>query len=468
MSWPPTSSRRSPSTRWRTTSPRETGATVPSPRSTVYSPRTPSSPSWGCATRSWTWRLASHTGCGCPSPTLVQASRPKPVRSIRTGNRSSTLAPTMSAPPSGSRRSRSPTSRHHTAARPAPTKDPPEPHDDPSHPTRHAKRGRTPPPHQGPPMTTPTAAPGPAPTRISLLRVAIVLLCTALLGWTGTRAISAAVTTPPTPGPSIFAAYVDVTATPTYPFETPSGPAQSNVILSFVVAGPAHQCTATWGGAYTLDQAGSHLDLDRRMSQLRLVGGQARVSFGGQAGNELASTCTDPMALRGAYQSVVDRYGLTSIDLDLEGASLQDTAAAARRAAAIKDVQDHVRTAGRSLAVWLTLPVSATGLTVAGASVVAGMLSAGVDLAGVNGMTMDFSAVGTPTQPLSRAVIQASTALHAQVRTAFALAGQPLDDGQAWAKVGIVPMIGQNDVASEQFTLTDAVAVNEFARAQGV
>jgi len=155
--------------------------------------------------------------------------------------------------------------------------------------------------------------------------------------------------------------------------------------LVLVVAGPDHHCTATWGGAYTLDQATSRLDLDRRMSQLRLVGGQARVSFGGQAGSELASTCTDPMALREAYQSVVDRYELTSIDLDIQGASLEDTAAATRRAAAIKNVQDHVRTAGRNLAVWLTLPVSPTGLTASGAPVLARMLSAGVDLAGSTG-----------------------------------------------------------------------------------
>ena len=317
-------------------------------------------------------------------------------------------------------------------------------------------------------MTTHTATPGPARTRISLLRVGIVLLCTALLGWSGAQAISAVITTPRTPGPSVFAAYVDVTATPTNPFETPSGPAQSNVILSFVVAGPDNHCAATWGGAYTLDQAASHLDLDRRISQLRLVGGQASVSFGGQAGTELSSKCTDPVALREAYQSVIDRYELTSINLDLEGASLEDTAAVARRAAAIKDVQDHARTDRRSLAVWLTLPVSPTGLTPPGASVVAGMLSAGVDLAGVNGMTMDFGTVDTPTQPLSAVVIQASTALHTQVSTAFAQAGQPLDNGQAWAKIGIIPMIGQNDVVSEQFTLADAAVVNQFARAHGV
>ena len=118
--------------------------------------------------------------------------------------------------------------------------------------------------------------------------------------------------------------------------------------------------------------------------------------------------------------------------------------------------------------MWLTLPVSRTGLTDQGVSVVAGMLSAGVDLAGVNGMTMDFGSGTTPAQPLSDVVIQASAALHDQVSVAFARAGRSLDSGKAWGKGGITPMIGQNDVAAEQFTLAGAAVVNAFARTHGV
>ena len=317
-------------------------------------------------------------------------------------------------------------------------------------------------------MSSPTVAPGPARMRISPLRVAVLLLCTLLVGWFGSRAVSSAVTPVKTPGPSYFSGYVDVTNTPAYPFETPKGPAQSNVTLAFVVSGPDDRCAPTWGGAYTLDTASSDLDLDRRISQLRLVGGQARVSFGGQAGTELASTCTDPTALADAYQAVVDRYLLTSIDLDLEGTSQGDAAAAARRADAIKVVQDHASSVGRPLAVWLTLPVGPTGLTTEGEAVLAGMLSAGVDVTGVNGMTMDFGSGESPARPMSAQVIEASTALQAQVRAAFSRAGHPLDDGQGWARLGITPMIGQNDVRAEVFTLADAAAVNDFARAHGV
>ncbi len=305
-------------------------------------------------------------------------------------------------------------------------------------------------------------------TRISLLRVGIVLASAAGVGWFGYNAFADVLTRPPVPGPSTFAAYVDVTVTPSYSFGTPSGPAQSHVILSFVVADPTSGCTPLWGGAYSLDAASSELELDRRISQLRSTGGVARVSFGGQAGTELAVACTDQGALEEAYQSVVDRYTLSSIDLDVEGASLMDATAGARRAAAIKAVQDGTGEDGRDLAVWLTLPVAPSGLTAEGLLAVEQMLAAGVDLAGVNGMTMDFNSGVSSSAPYSDVVLQASTALHRQVSNAYAKAGFDLSDSHAWSKVGITPMIGQNDIAGEVFTLEDAEVVNEFARSNGV
>lgn len=317
-------------------------------------------------------------------------------------------------------------------------------------------------------MTTATTTPIAKRTRISFLRVGIVLACTAAIGWFGFGAFADVLSRPPVPGPSIFAAYVDVTVTPAFSFGTPAGPAQSNVILSFVVADPKSGCTPLWGGAYSLDAASSQLELDRRISQLRSTGGVARVSFGGQAGTELAVACTNQGSLETAYQSVVDRYTLSSIDLDIEGASLSDTAAGARRAAAVKVVQDRTREAGRHLSVWLTLPVSPSGLTAEGVTAVEQMLAAGVDLAGVNGMTMDFGTGVSSAAPYSDVVLRASTALHGQVSDAYAKAGMALDDSHAWAKVGITPMIGQNDVPGEVFTLDDAAAVNDFARSNGV
>ncbi len=216
-------------------------------------------------------------------------------------------------------------------------------------------------------MSTPTTGPRPPTTRISFARLGIVLLGTTLVAGVGVRTISAAVTQPSDPGVTVFAPYVDVTVTPMYPFETPAGPAESNVTLAFVVSGEGAACSPLWGGAYTLDAAASDLQLDRRLSQLRLTGGSAAVSFGGQAGTELATSCTDLAELTAAYRSVVERYELSTIDLDLEGATLSDTAALDRRAQAVRDLQQERADSGDALDVWLTLPVGPSGLTSRGA-----------------------------------------------------------------------------------------------------
>ncbi|MDN4481783.1 glycosyl hydrolase family 18 [Demequina muriae] len=316
-------------------------------------------------------------------------------------------------------------------------------------------------------MTSLPSAPTPRRTRVSLLRLGVLLLTVGLTGWFGFQAISAVALGPAKPGPSTFSGYVDVTATPSYAFETPDGPAQSDVTLAFVVSDTQDPCVPSWGAYYSLDSAAADLELDRRVRQLREVGGDVRVSFGGQANSELAVGCTDPDGLLDAYRSVVERYSLTTIDLDIEGGALDDTASIARRAVAIATLQDE-RLADDGLAVWLTLPVGPTGLTAAGEQVVSQMLAAGVDLAGVNGMTMNLGVPTTASQPQSDVIIDSATALHDQVSALHEQVGISLTETQAWGKVGITPMIGQNDIPNERFTLADAAIVNQFARDTGV
>ena len=260
-----------------------------------------------------------------------------------------------------------------------------------------------------------------------------------------------------------FAGYVDATLTPQYGFETPATDADDNVVLSFIVAKSAQDCVPTWGGAYTLDAAAGDLDLDRRIARLRQLGGDAVVSFGGAANSELATACTDVDDLTGAYAAVVDRYDLSTIDLDIEADDLSDTAAGERRAEALAAVQKERAAAGKPLAVWLTLPVLPTGLTAEGQQVVAQMLAAHVDLAGVNAMTMNYG-IDLGGMSMGQAAIAALNAVHDQVSAAYTAAGEKLTDATVWAKLGATPMIGQNDVGGEVFTLQDAADLNTFAQ----
>ncbi|MGO4250558.1 chitinase [Paenarthrobacter sp. RAF54_2] len=305
--------------------------------------------------------------------------------------------------------------------------------------------------------------------KLSFIRLAILTAVLALMvgagivtwrSYSDTRAAAAS--------PSGFSAYVDVTATPRYGFEQPVGEETKTVVLSFIVADPQDGCVPTWGSFYSLDAAASELDLDRRIARLRQLGGDVSVSFGGQSNQELSTSCTDSDRLQQAYATVVDRYQLSTIDLDVEGAALADRVGVARQAKAIAALQRARNSIGRPLSVWLTLPVTPTGLLTEGSGAVSEMLEAGVDLAGVNIMTMDYGASRDPGQSILQATTAAAEATHTQLGPLFAAAGQEMGAQTLWRRIGLTPMIGQNDVVADVFTMADAQGVRDFALAKGI
>ncbi|WP_125100548.1 chitinase [Leucobacter chromiireducens] len=257
--------------------------------------------------------------------------------------------------------------------------------------------------------------------------------------------------------------YVDVTATPSFPFESPGSTGPKNVALAFVVGDPDAACSPAWGGVYGLDEAEQMLDLDRRLARLRNLGGSALVSFGGQANSDLALECTDPDRLADGYRQVVERYELASIDMDIEGELLGDHAAIERQARAIRAVQEGT---SDGLEVWLTLPIAPSGLTADGLAAVRTYLQAGVVVAGVNAMTMNYNS--GLDEPLIDTILGSLTGLHGQLRTLAQEEGTPVGEATAWSKIGATPMIGQNDVRDEVFTLADARALSAFAAEHGM
>lgn len=285
----------------------------------------------------------------------------------------------------------------------------------------------------------------------------------AVSGWTRFEDSRAASATS-----SFFSAYVDVTATPTAAFEDVSVSRAKSVVLSFIVADPGSSCEPSWGGYYQLGEAGTSMDLDRRIARFVQTGGEVSISFGGMANAELATACTDPARLEAAYQKVIDRYDITTIDLDIEGAGLSDSAAGERRANAIAAIQKKQIAADKGLDVWLTLPVAPTGLTSEGTTAVAQMLAAEVELSGVNVMTMDFNTGITTSAGMLDASISAAEATHEQLSTLYQATGSPVGEKTLWHKIGLTPMIGQNDVPSEVFDLDAARGLNEYAQKMGI
>ncbi|MFI9181648.1 cellulose binding domain-containing protein [Streptomyces goshikiensis] len=307
-----------------------------------------------------------------------------------------------------------------------------------------AGTGATPSP-SGRPTTAPTAtATAPQPTVKPTARPT-----TAPTATTGPKPTA---TAPRPSGGTAFAPYVDTSLYPSYDLlDTAAKTGVKEFNLAFVTSGGA--CSPLWGGT-------TALDADRVASQiaaLRAKGGDVRVSFGGAAGSELGLVCTSADSLAAAYGKVVDTYGLTKVDFDIEGAALPDTAANTRRAQAIAQLQKS----HPGLDVSFTLPVMPEGLTQPGVDLIANARQNGVAISAVNIMAMDYGPAYSGD--MGGYAIQAATATQAQIKGVLGLG-----DAAAWKAVAVTPMIGVNDVSSEVFTVQDATQLVEFARAKGL
>jgi chitinase len=265
-----------------------------------------------------------------------------------------------------------------------------------------------------------------------------------------------------------YAPYVDSTLWPLYDVV---GTAKSSGLrfftLAFITADSANK--PAWGGfsAYEVGNSDYDTNMKANLTSLRALGGDVMVSFGGEAGQELAQTITNVPALTAAYQSVITAYGLTHIDFDIEGAAVADHASIDRRSQAIAAVQQAAAAAGHPLSVWFTLPVLPTGLTADGLYVIQSALKYGVNVAGVNIMTMDYGdgPAPNPAGHMGDYAVQAANSLFAQLNTAY---NGMLTSAQIWAKVGLTPMIGMNDLTDEVFTPADAQEILAFAKQHGI
>ncbi len=265
-----------------------------------------------------------------------------------------------------------------------------------------------------------------------------------------------------------FAPYVNVTAVPAYPFEERGVVPSGNAVLAFVVASEDDPCEPSWGGYYSMDETAETLALDDRIDEFRHRGGRIAVSFGGAKGDELSTVCEDPTSLRLAYRSVIDRYGIRTLDFDLEGENLDDHDAMRRRADALAELQEEYGEGREELFIWLTLPVSPSGIGEKGRLAVRTMLDAGVELAGVNVMTMNYGAGraegGNMAETSGRALVAAERDL-AESYEGVGIDGEP-DDFRDM--LGATPMIGRNDTEGDIFTLGDAETLNGLARETGL
>ncbi|MEV8315382.1 chitinase [Streptomyces sp. NPDC059900] len=249
-----------------------------------------------------------------------------------------------------------------------------------------------------------------------------------------------------------FSPFVDTSLAPAYDLvDTADKTGVKEFNLAFITSGGS--CEPLWGGATGLDDD----KVAAQIEALRAKGGDVRVSFGGAAGSELGLKCDSADALAEAYGKVIDKYKLTKVDFDIEGAALPETAANTRRAQAIAQLQkDH-----EGLDVSFTLPVMPEGLTQPGVDLVADAKKNGVKVSAVNIMAMDYGP--SYSGDMGQYAIDAATATQKQIKGAL-----DLSDEAAWKAVAVTPMIGVNDVTTEVFNVDDAAQLVKFAKEKGL
>ncbi len=266
------------------------------------------------------------------------------------------------------------------------------------------------------------------------------LLCALLLTASGSPLARA---TPPWPA-KLFAPYAYI------PYDDAASAClaetgQKFFTLAFVVSDPEGR--PAWDGQKNLRvKKGFYADA---IGAIRARGGDVIVSFGGAGGKELALTTPDAASLAAKYQEVVDRYNLTWLDFDIEGKTLANQSVNQRRNAALQTLG----AARPGLRYTFTLPGDPTGLEDDALQLLADARAQGVPIESINVMTMDYKREVAGGAKMGDLAIQAARAVRAQVL------GLGMD-----VKIGVTPMIGENDVKSVVFSPADAAELLAFAQ----
>ena len=221
-----------------------------------------------------------------------------------------------------------------------------------------------------------------------------------------------------------------------------------NFTLAFVLASPSG---IGWQGAGTIsdDTLANGTTILSQVQAMQAAGSDVTISFGGAAGQEAALTAMTAANLQAEYQSVIDRYHVHSLDFDIEGAAVADQRSLTLRDQALVGL----KAANPGLNISFTLPVLPTGLTADGLNALASAKHDGLNVDLVNIMTMDYGS------SVDNGGAMGVDAINATIATEKQLGSLGLS-----SKIGITPMIGVNDIASEVFTLGDAQALVNYAQ----
>jgi hypothetical protein len=232
--------------------------------------------------------------------------------------------------------------------------------------------------------------------------------------------------------------------------------------LAFLETTSKTSCTLAWDGVASQPVSGGKYLSD--IASLRSLGGDVIPSLGGwsadQGGTEIGDSCSSVASIEAAYEQLATVYGISRIDMDIEGRSLTKPAGIDRRNKAIALLNQRMP----AVQISYTLPTTRTGLDSAGLAVLQNAVANGVRIDFVNPMVFDYYDRGTLA--MGQSAVNALNGLHAQLTNL--LPGKT--SAQIWAIEGATIMNGLDDYPrrTESTSLADAQQILNFANANGM
>ncbi|WP_326834035.1 chitinase [Amycolatopsis rhabdoformis] len=214
--------------------------------------------------------------------------------------------------------------------------------------------------------------------------------------------------------------------------------------LAFMLSGGG--CDPKWDGNRALTGSDAAL-----IQKIRSAGGDVIPSFGGWSGTKLGSQCGSPEDLAGAYQKVIDAYGLKAIDLDIENTDEFENATVQDR---ILNAVKITKQKNPGVRVVITMGTSPQGPTEWGTRLItqAKAIGANVDVWSV--MPFDFSDGGDMAAMTKSAV----DGLAGQLKSAFGWS-----DDEAYRHSGLSSMNGKTDNAGENVSVANFTSIRDYA-----
>lgn len=218
----------------------------------------------------------------------------------------------------------------------------------------------------------------------------------------------------------------------------------------------------SWGGYTSLSENSTdtwQLDgIKDSINYIRSKGGDVIVSIGGLNEGNFFQVTQDEDILFNSYMDVVQGYGLTRLDLDIEGGG-QGKQINIANAKALKRVQDAT-----GVEIVLTLPVLPTGLTDLGLGTLEAYIENGVDVKMVNIMAMCYGdATILPGETYATASVRAIDNTAQQILDTYKTNGKIISLADSYAKVGVTVSIGEESASFPIWTTDYSQVVNQKA-----